>query len=419
MNRRIFLKSVPLAGLAGAAGTDKGILKEIAGSTAKPVSDRDYHTALLYRISHPVIQHLSEGKLKAAMPREVAPKYGKPVDKVTYLEAFGRTLSGTAPWLELGEDSSTEGRLRGKLGDAARQALQMACDPGSPDYMNFTGKFDPQPLVDGAFLALGLMRAPQQLWGKLKPAVQQQLVTALKQLRSIKAFNNNWVLFSATIEAALLQFDAGWERKPVDVAVEKIMEWYKGDSMYGDGQSFHYDYYNAFVIHPMLVQVLKVLADKGEGSKEQYELALKRMQRYGIIQERQISPEGAFPVVGRSMAYRSGAFQPLSMLALENHLPAELTPAQVRCALTAMHKRIFSRPENFDKDNWLRIGFCGHQPGIADGYISTGSLYLCTNSFLHLGLAPDHTLWTSPAADWTAKLAYGGNDVARDHAIDF
>ncbi len=419
MNRRIFLKSVPLAGLAGATGTDKGILKEIGGSTAKPVSDRDYHTNLLYRISHPVIQHLSEGKLKVMMPREVAPKYGKPVDKVTYLEAFGRTLSGTAPWLELGEDSSTEGRLRGKLGDAARQAIQMACDPASPDYMNFTGKFDPQPLVDGAFLSLGLLRAPQQLWGKLNPTVQQQLITALKQLRSIKAFTNNWVLFSATIEAALLQFDAGWERKPVDFAVEKMMEWYKGDSMYGDGQSFHYDYYNAFVMHPMLVQILKVLADKGQGSKEQYELALKRMKRYGIIQERQISPEGTFPVVGRSMAYRSGAFQPLSMLALENHLPAELSPAQVRCALTAMHKRIFSNTENFDKDNWLRIGFCGHQPGIADGYISTGSLYLCTNSFLHLGLAPDHPLWTSPAADWTAKLAYSGADVARDHAIDF
>ena len=44
--------------------------------------------------------------------------------------------------------------------------------------------------------------------------------------------------------------------------------------------------------------------------------------------------------------------------------------------------------QNFDKDGWLVLGFNGHQPECADGYTSTGSLYMATLSFLPLGL-PD------------------------------
>ncbi|MFB6455023.1 DUF2264 domain-containing protein [Chitinophaga sp. Hz27] len=420
MNRRNFLQAVPLAGIAATLHTDKGFAKDMADHLPKKTADdRAYNLQLLLRIATPVIQALSQGKLKATMPTEVAPNYMKPVDKVTYLEAFGRTMSGLTPWLELPADNTPEGLKRAEMLTAVHAALDHATNPNSPDYMNFTGKYDPQPLVDGAFLALGLLRSPQNVWGKLPADTQQNIITALKQLRSIKAFNNNWLLFSAIIEAFLLMADAGWDRKPADTAIQKMMDWYKGDSMYGDGASFHFDYYNAFVIHPMLTETLRIMSEKGEGSKEQYRLAFKRMQRYGAILERQVSPEGTFPVVGRSMPYRSGAFQPLAQLALQQQLPKELQPAQVRSALTAMHKRIYETPGTFDKQGWLQIGFCGHQPSIADGYISTGSLYLCTNSFLPLGLAADNPYWSAAPADWTSKAAYNGAAVIRDHAIEY
>ena len=407
-----------MAGVAGTIGTDKGLLKAMAADKPAP-DDRSYNVDLLVRICRPVISRLSEGKLIAAMPTEVAPDYAKPVTKVTYLEAFGRTLAGLAPWLELGPDQTVEGSKRIDMLEMTRKAIAMAVDPASPDYMNFTGKFDAQPLVDGAFLAHGLMRAPRQLWGQLTPTTQQQVIDGLISLRSIKAFTNNWVLFSAIIEAMLLKFGAAWDRKPIDLAVQKIMEWYKGDSMYGDGAHFHYDYYNSFVIQPMLVDVLKVMVEKNEGEKENYELALKRMQRYSAILERQISPEGTFPVVGRSMPYRNAAFQALAQIALEHKLPEEISPAQVRCALTAVNKRIFEAPGTFDRQGWLQIGFCGHQPEIADVYTSTGSLYLCTTGFLALGLPPDDPFWSGAAQPWTAKKAWAGATVKKDHSIDY
>ena len=415
MDRRDFLKTVPLAGVAGVVKTGGHLLP--AAMAARVDTDRTYWAALLNRISTPVLQNLGKGNLKKVMPLVTAPGYNKPVERVTYLEAFGRTMAGIAPWLELGADNTTEGRMRKVLTDDALAGTAQAVNPDGPDFMNFTGTYDGQPLVDGAFLAHAFIRAPKQLWQPLPAHVKQQVVHGFKSLRSITPGYNNWLLFSAMIEVALLSFGEEWDALRVDYAVKKHAEWYKGDGLYGDGPDFHFDYYNAFVIHPMLTDILKVLADNGKGSRKEYELAIVRMQRYGVIQERLISPEGTFPVVGRSMVYRNAVFQPLVQLALHGQLPEELAPAQVRCALTAVMKNIFETPGTFDNKGWLQLGFCGYQPEIADVYTATGSLYLCTTGFLALGLSPEAPFWTEGPMEWTAQKAWKGKAVLKDHAL--
>ena len=74
-------------------------------------------------------------------------------------------------------------------------------------------------------------------------------------------------------------------------------------------------------------------------------------------------------------------------------------------------------PRTFDDNGWLRIGFCGAQPGTGEGYISTGSLYLCSVVLLPLGLPPCDPFWSNPAADWSSKKYYAGRDVTLDHAM--
>lgn len=418
MDRRNFIKTVPLAGMAGAVRTDSNFWQAADLPAGSPGTDREYWSSLLFRIAEPVLKNLANGELKLAMPREVAPGYSKPVERVTYLEAFGRAMAGIAPWLELGVDNTAEGKIRARLIEYARLSTAQAVRTGGPDQMNFTGKYDGQPLVDGAFLAHAFVRAPEQLWEPLPASVKQGVIAGFKSLRSIRPGYSNWLLFSAMIEAALLLFgEDDWDGMRVDYAVKKHQEWYKGDGMYGDGPEFHFDYYNGFVIQPMLVDILKVLSDRGKTRKQDYEQAMVRMQRYGAIQERLISPEGTFPVVGRSMTYRNAAFQPLVQLALYEQLPAGISPAQVRCALTAVKRRIFEAPGTFDSKGWLQLGFCGHQPEIADIYTSTGSLYLCTVGFLALGLPPENPFWAAPPQEWTAQKAWAGKTVEKDHAI--
>jgi len=374
------------------------------------LTDRKQWLEWMIRIGDPVLQALQERRLRRDMPVQAITDDR---EKFTYLEALGRLLCGMAPWLELTTLTGDEENERQRLAELAREAIDAATDPESPDFMNFSE--GGQPIVDAAFLSHALVRAPRELLGKLEDRVKRNLAACLKATRTRIPGYNNWLLFAAMTETALYLMSEDWDAMRVDFAVKKHLEWYVGDGTYGDGAEFHFDYYNSFVIQPMLVDVLTVL--QGMHWDQHREKVIERMSRHAGIQERLISPEGTYPPVGRSLAYRFGAFQLLAQAALQDSLPPEVSPAQVRCALTAVIRRQIEAPGTFDSQGWLRIGFCGDQPGIGEGYISTGSLYLCAAVFLPLGLEPDHPFWSGGAADWTAKKAWSGEAFPIDKAL--
>ena len=281
--------------------------------------------------------------------------------------------------------------------------------------MNFTR--ERQPLVDAAFLAQSLLRAPHTLADDLDSAARRHLVTALESTRAIMPGFNNWLLFSAAVEAGLKRLDAGWDRVRVEYALRQHDQWYKGDGTYGDGPALHWDYYNSFVIHPMMLDVLDACQGEMPAWQEFAARELERARRYAAIQERLIAPDGSFPPFGRSIAYRFGAFHLLAQIALRRALPDGIAPAQVRAALTAVMRRSIEAPGTFDAGGWLRIGFCGHQPGIGENYVSTGSLYLCAAGLLPLGLPAADEFWSAPPQKWTSAKAWAGQPFPIDHAL--
>ncbi len=409
MKRREFLKN------AGAVSTLALVPRDIAGeqAAAPQTSERDLWVGVMRRLANPVLTNLSNGTLKSRMPVEQAE--GADRRAVTHLEAFGRLLAGIAPWLELQADDTPEGQLRAKYRGLAHQALARAVDPASPDFMNFTR--ERQPLVDAAFLGQGLLRAPRALTDALDATTRRHLIAALESTRAITPGFNNWLLFSATVEATLKRLGAWWDRLRVDYAVRQHEQWYKGDGAYGDGPEFHWDYYNSFVIHPMLLDVLDACADDNNAWKQMMPRVEQRARRYAAVQERLIAPDGSFPPIGRSLAYRFGAFHLLAQMALRRALPEGVSPSQVRGALTAVIKRTIDAPGTFDANGWLRIGFCGHQPAIGETYISTGSLYLCSVGLLPLGLPPTDPFWSAPAEPCTSARAWSGERFPIDHAL--
>ncbi|ACB75561.1 DUF2264 domain-containing protein [Opitutus terrae] len=373
-------------------------------------AQRAYQVAVLARIAEPVLVAGSEGRLRVRIPQIEGAR-----NQYAPLEALGRTLAGIAPWLELGPGDDAEGALRAHHIGLAVKSIAHAVDPQSPGHLNFTE--GGQPLVDTAFLAQALLRAPRQLWGNLSDAERAHVVAALKATRAIKPYESNWLLFSAMVEAALLEFTGECELAPIERAVTRHLEWYKGDGTYGDGPEFHWDYYNSFVIHPMLWEVLEVAGRKNLPLGQHFALEQKRAQRYAEVLERMISPEGTFPIIGRSSAYRFGALHALSMMALRHHLPETVTPAGVRAALTAVIQRMIEAPGAFDDAGWLRIGVVGAQPKAAEVYVNTGSLYLCTFGLLQLGLPAEDPFWTEPNQSWTQQRLWAGENLPADHAI--
>ena len=376
---------------------------------------RSYWVESLTKITSPVLDALARGRLREEMPVESITDIENR-KTCTYLEALGRTLCGLSPWLELegleGEEKEKQARFR----ILARQAIANGVDPASPDYLNFaTGG---QRLVDAAFLAHALLRAPHALWAGLSGTTKEQLITELRRTRSQKPFASNWLLFSAMMEAFFCVAGVeDWDSMRIDYALRQHDQWYKGDGLYGDGAAFHFDYYNSFVIQPMMVDILDAVGDRFQDWQNMRERILRRASRYAAIEERLIAPDGTYPVVGRSIAYRYGAFQLLSQMALEHRLPEGLSPAAVRCGLDAVIRRVQAAPSMFDKHGWLTVGVFGHQPGAGEGYISTGSLYLCTTVFLPLGLSPSDPFWSDPDTDWTSKAIWSGQDFLPDHAI--
>ena len=418
MRRRKFIEAMSFAAVAGAVNPTQLLADEYqTKSLGLYKNDREYWYQLLYKIASPVISNLANGTLKKNMPLEKSPTFDSRSLSVTYLEAVGRTYAGIAPWIALPDDHTREAELRKKMRTDAVAGLNKCFDPLSPDLLNFSTDY--QPIVDSAYLAQAFLRAPKALWEPLDSLTKQRIVSSFKSLRNRKPFKSNWLLFGAITEAFLLSIGEEYDHARLTNGVNSLNEWYKGDGWYGDGPNLAFDYYNSFVIHPMMVDTLRILVDHKLADEKSYELALIRMQRYAVGQERMISPEGTYPPIGRSITYRTGAFQALSQVALMEKLPESILPAQVRCALTKVKQNIYSIPGTFDQNNWLTLGFCGHQPDIADYYTSTGSLYMATLSFLPLGLPETNLFWTQAPADWTAKIAWSGKSFQKDYHVDY
>lgn len=412
--RREFFKSAAVLGAMGATG----LPLHAAGTqveTLVPGDDRRYWVSVTEKIARPVLDNLARRELKKNMPVEARAGV-KDRAECSHLEAFGRLLCGMAPWLACENLSGDELKLQREFVRLAHASLDAATDPQSPDFMNFTT--GGQPLVDTAFLAQGILRAPKILWEPLEPHVKKQIIVAFESSRKISTpKSNNWVMFAASVEAALLEFGQPTLKLRLEDCVRKMIGWYCGDGAYGDGEFFHFDYYNSFVIQPMLLDVLAVLKRQDARFAPAYAVVADRSRRFAEVQERLIAPDGTFPALGRSITYRFGAFQSLAQMAWLRELPGSIKPAQVRSALTAVIRKLIEAPGTFDANGWLQIGFCGHQPALGESYISTGSLYLCSFGLLPLGLPPTDEFWSAPPARWTSQKIWSGENLPADHAI--
>ena len=65
---------------------------------------------------------------------------------------------------------------------------------------------------------------------------------------------------------------------------------------------------------------------------------------YAAVLERLVAPDGRFPPIGRSIAYRCGAFHVLAQLALRHELPEGRVARAGARGLTAVIRRRLDAP---------------------------------------------------------------------------
>ncbi len=381
-------------------------------------SDREYWCALAYQMAQPVLENMAKGELQKNMQTEFSPSFDNRNKKVLYMECFGRLMAGIAPWLTLPDDATAEGKQRKQLREWALASYKNAVDPQSPDYLCWG--IGGQNLVDAAYIAESFLRAYDTLWKPLDDVTKKRYLTEFAKLRHIDPPYTNWLLFSSTIESFMAKAGGDFDEYRVNSACRKVEEWYVGDGWYADGPVFAFDYYSSYVFHPMYLETLQAMVDAKVNSRldyqKYYDRELKRCQKYSIVLERFISPEGTFPVFGRSIPYRMATMQPLALMAWYQKLPKDLSNGQVRAALTKVLHRMFDQQNNFNEKGFLSIGFCGtNQKNVADWYTNNGSLYMTTLAFMPLGLAADHPFWTDAAQPWTQIKAWSNQPFPKDH----
>lgn len=390
--------------------------KKKLAEKVKPVTDRQIWLKEMDKMVRPMMSSLAKDSLTILMPQETSIRVDNKAHrvKVQYLEVLGRVLSGIAPWLQLEGGSAEEVALRNQYRQWAIQGIKNSLDSNAKDFMRYD--VGGQQLVDASFVAYAFVRAPW-LWENLDKKNQELLVKSIRTTRQFKPVFSNWLLFSAMNEVFLAKFGAEWDVMRVDYALQQLEQWYVGDGMYKDGTSFAFDYYNSYVIHPYLAAIMNVVKTKTNSYNQMFAKISKRNERYAVIQERLINTDGTFPATGRSLIYRGAAFQHLADMAWRKALPKELSPAQVRCALTAVIKKTLESPTTY-KNGWLTLGLYGSQPNIADFYNNQGSPYLATSIFLPLGLSETDAFWADAPAKWSAQKVWAGEDFPNDHSSD-
>lgn len=424
LNRRAMLASLGV-GAAVASSAAASSFAEASSPAADRLrsgaEDRQYMLDLLERMANPILSRMSQGQLRRTWKPELSPTWDGRDPAVAFMEGFARLIDGIAPFLALPDEAGAEGALRARLRVQAQQCYVHSVDPKSPDYLLWRN--EGQPLVDSAYFTSALLRAPQVLWDPLDARTKARIISEIQGLRRVSPPYTNWLLFAAMNEAFLLSVGAQWDPVRIDLAIRKFGEWYLGDGWYGDGEHFHFDMYNSYVIHPMLTQILDVLVRTGarfNSLEPQMRLSVEidRMRRLGESLERMIGADGSIPPLGRSLTYRTAAHQPLAYLAWRKLLHDRLPAGQVRAATVAAQRRMFADPSNFDSEGFLTIGFARHQPSLGDVYSNSGSMYIASESLLALGLPATDAYWTAPAGVWTMLAAYGGRDFPKDHFIE-
>jgi hypothetical protein len=421
------------------------------------LSRREQWIALLIEIAEPVIDRFLSRTILTDFPikfsSHLSPDlYAKNRVKV-HVELFARTLLGVSPLfrhpdenaaickktLEMIQIAFGITRL-GDLRSPASNKESLDATPQSPPLLAFY-QMDRQLIVEMALIILAFVRVPL-LWQSIPLGTQQEILkVAHFAVTQFKPHNNNWLLFQAIIDLFLTkQRYRGYNAmRRVMENLARIESYYVGDGWYKDGEVFHMDYYNSFVIHPFLVDIYREL-----GQTILYQRAVGRMLRHADFLERLISSDGTYPIFGRSAVYRTGVFHALAYAPYHwTGSPQNLFKlAAAREGMTAVLERSFKtelmkttlainpldegEPRltgNFGKEwKYLTLGFTGEQPGIADGYSNSGSVYYALLIFAPVGLPESHPFWSmndEEGGGWSQRKAWRGEEIRKDAAITF
>jgi hypothetical protein len=250
-----------------------------------------------------------------------------------------------------------------------------------------------QPIVEASAVAFGLALSKPYLWDRLDAEVQERVADWLAHHANLRAWGNNWLLFTAITEAFLSSVGRPIDNPHAEADVAHVEDWYLGEGWYNDGTAAmgrNVDHYNSWVIHPYLWMWYQLRGEQAPSALR--ERMRTRLGAFSTSYAELFAPNGAPLFQGRSLAYRTAVLGGPWAAGLEG---VGQSPGAVR-RLASGTLRHFTEAQRAGVDGPLTLGWSDAEYlPMMQGYSGPGSPYWAGIGFLGLAAPADHDLWTA------------------------
>ena len=348
---------------------------------SRPDSER-YADLFRYLVAG-FIAYRSEGSAKAYYPG-IASTHGREIDA---LEGFSRIAPLVAAWLAGGRPATVQVPSFGEVNllSLLRSGITAGTDPASAEYWGDIGMLD-QRVVESADVALAVWLARDLLWPVLDQAQRTNLVNWLRQSTG-KADNSrfvNWRLFTVIVDTVLRSLGEDVSDNHIAADWKAVRASHAGEGWFQDADDGRFDYYNAWSFHYGLYWLAEIDPHFETGFIDEARKSFVGFYRHLV------TPHG-FPVLGRSICYRTAMPVPLLISSVRND--QVVTPGQARRALNVIWEYFIAMGAL--RDGVLTQGYCGTDPRILDTYSGPASCLWGARSLVVAFSRPDDTpLWT-------------------------
>jgi hypothetical protein len=254
----------------------------------------------------------------------------------------------------------------------------------------------PQPIVEAANLAFALAVSRPRFWDRLDDDLHDRTADWLAHHAAKHGSDNNWLLFTAVIEAFLRSAGYDVPGGHAQADVDLFESWYLGDGWYNDGpisattgRGNRVDHYNSWVIQPFLWQWYE-LTDQPPERRDRF---LTRLGEFADSYAPLFAPDGSPLHQGRSLTYRQAVLGGLWAAALAE--VGSANPGATRRLASGVLRHFTELGVGQDAAPSLGRSAARFLP-MCQVYSGPGSPYFAGMGFLGLAAPADHPLWTTP-----------------------
>jgi hypothetical protein len=305
------------------------------------------------------------------------------------------------------------------------RGLAAAMEPGGPDHWGRAIGVDeikqwngtPQPIVEAANLAFGLAVSRAQVWDRLDEKLREQTADWLAHHAAKHGSDNNWLLFTAVIEAFLRSAGYDVPGGHAQADVDRAESWYLGDGWYNDGpistttgHGNRVDHYNSWVIQTFLWQWYELT----EQPAERRERFLARLGEFADSYALLFAADGSPLHQGRSLTYRQAVLGGLWAAGLSG-VGGEAAGATRRLA-SGVLRHFTDLGVGVEGAPTLGRAQAEFLP-MCQVYSGPGSPYFAGMGFLGLAAPAGHPLWTEPEQPQPVERADWAESVRTLHAV--